>query len=244
MISHRATGVVELLTVLAAMALGAVFTIFVYELGISVRPVEMRVWGNAESLTGSNVSSQGGADATSASTTSNALSAGITIFQNHCTSCHPRGGRGVGPALNTADLKQRYPQNRDLIKAIREGKDLMPAYSVTILSDKDMEILVGYIRSMAAEHPSVPASSVVAQSNPSVLAGKTTFERLCNMCHPGARQGLGPSLSSPEFREKYLQDADIAVVIRNGRNGMPGFKSDRISDEEIASIITYLRSIP
>jgi cytochrome c553 len=65
---------------------------------------------------------------------------------------------------------------------------------------------------------------------------RTTFVGAgCANCH--GLQGEGGSVG-PEIWTKSLKDVTSAV--REGPNGMPAFTADRLSDQQIAAIGTYL----
>ncbi|MBI2863403.1 MAG: cytochrome c [Chloroflexi bacterium] len=164
----RATGVKEVLIILASMVIGAVFIVFAFQFGTAARPEEMRVWGSTEAAAVSTPSSSSKAGSSASSSPSSAVpvaattapastgasstgsaTAGKAVFDRNCTSCHPGGNKGVGPALNTADFKQRSPQDSDVETVIRKGKGaLMPAFSTGQVSDSDLKNLVAYIRSL------------------------------------------------------------------------------------------------
>ena len=61
----------------------------------------------------------------------------------------------------------------------------------------------------------------------------------CSSCHGGDGGGnQGPAFAGNED----LQEADyVARIILHGRGGMPGF-GGRLSDEEVASVATYIRN--
>jgi mono/diheme cytochrome c family protein len=79
-------------------------------------------------------------------------------------------------------------------------------------------------------------SSARAQEPP---RGKAPYDRVCSVCHgPNARGDAGPGLIPFEF------DLDEVVgIVREGRGQMPPIAASRVSDEEIASIVEYLRSL-
>ncbi|MDO8674253.1 MAG: c-type cytochrome [Dehalococcoidia bacterium] len=80
---------------------------------------------------------------------SSSASLGKAVFDKGCTGCHPGGNKGVGPAINTADFKQRYPQDSDIENVIRKGKGtMMPAFSAAQVSDNDLKNLVSFIKSL------------------------------------------------------------------------------------------------
>ncbi len=74
-------------------------------------------------------------------------------------------------------------------------------------------------------------------------AGRATFNVFCNTCHPGGNAGAGPRVSGAEFHAKYPLDENIIKKVRNGGGGMPGFSDTALSEEQLAAIISYLRSL-
>jgi mono/diheme cytochrome c family protein len=84
--------------------------------------------------------------------------------------------------------------------------------------------------------------------------GKDAFSHFCVACHGNDGQNTGvpfaekmsppvPSLASPEIQS--YSDGQLKWVIDNGiwPSGMPGSKGT-LSDEEIWSIVLYLRHLP
>jgi cytochrome c550 len=66
--------------------------------------------------------------------------------------------------------------------------------------------------------------------------GEAVFQKLCQACHPGGGKGLGPSLAGVE-REAFIK------VVREGKGMMPAYSASQISDEELASLYEYTRSL-
>lgn len=89
-----------------------------------------------------------------------------------------------------------------------------------------------------AATPATPEPMVAAAQNPELMrAGEAAFKANCAMCH--GEQGRGnPALAE----NRKLQDADFVIrqVLRGSRY-MPAF-GDRLSDREVAAIITYIRN--
>ena len=68
---------------------------------------------------------------------------GDAIFARYCNTCHPGGGRGVGPSLTTRDYSV------DELKAmVRHGKAQMPGFGASTISDADLDALVAYVQGM------------------------------------------------------------------------------------------------
>ena len=72
--------------------------------------------------------------------------------------------------------------------------------------------------------------------------GGRLYTANCAGCH-AAEARLAPSHASPEFRARYPTDDGIAVVVRSGRHPMPRFGPLQLSDQDLADIIAYTRSL-
>jgi mono/diheme cytochrome c family protein len=68
--------------------------------------------------------------------------------------------------------------------------------------------------------------------------GRRVFMNRCHQCHPGGEGGLGPAINN-----KPLPGFLIHFQIRHGLGAMPSFPPDKISEEEIHSVIAYLNSV-
>jgi mono/diheme cytochrome c family protein len=68
---------------------------------------------------------------------------GEVLFHRFCYQCHPGGEAGLGPSLNEKPLPGLA------IKAqIRNGLGAMPSFSDEMLSDKDVDAIVAYMKEM------------------------------------------------------------------------------------------------
>jgi len=88
--------------------------------------------------------------------------------------------------------------------------------------------------------------SLALQAAPADDGGEL-FGQKCSMCH-GA-DGKGRSiLKTPDLTDRKVQaslkDKQIAEIIKNGKagTGMPPF-ADKLSDRQIQSLVTYIRSL-
>jgi len=70
-------------------------------------------------------------------------------------------------------------------------------------------------------------------------AGKAAFERICAGCHGAEGVGdVGPPLV-PFTRS----DRELSAIVREGTGQMPALSVRDISDEEVAAVAEYLRSL-
>jgi mono/diheme cytochrome c family protein len=87
--------------------------------------------------------------------------------------------------------------------------------------------------------PSAPPAVVEAAGG---VDGAELFGNSCAGCHGGdGSGGIGPRLAGTVVA-KFPDPADQIAVVKNGRGGMPAFGS-RLSDEEIAAIVDYTRTV-
>jgi len=50
--------------------------------------------------------------------------------------------------------------------------------------------------------------------------------------------------NTADFKGQYADDETLAFVVRAGRQPMPAFSEQMLSDKELADIIAYLQSLP
>jgi len=85
------------------------------------------------------------------------------------------------------------------------------------------------------------------QAGPAPDDAGDLFKQKCSMCHGVDGKGYS-SLKTPDFTEPKVQasltDKEIVETIKNGKKGtaMPAF-ADKLSDEQINTLLTYLRSL-
>lgn len=88
----------------------------------------------------------------------------------------------------------------------------------------------------------VLAAGATAPSRAQELDGKALFMKNCAACHQASGKGIPgafPALAGNKFVQG--KGADVAAVLLKGRGGMPDF-SDSLSDQEIAAILSFVRS--
>lgn len=72
--------------------------------------------------------------------------------------------------------------------------------------------------------------------------GTQLYRSFCFGCHaPEAK--LGTPLSGTAFQSKYPTDDSISAVVRGGRSPMPAFPPKSLSDQDVADIISYIRTL-
>jgi mono/diheme cytochrome c family protein len=85
----------------------------------------------------------GSATPTVASNGTTTTSSGDAIYSRYCNTCHPGGGRGVGPSLIIKNLS-----GAEIKAVVRHGKAQMPGFGPQVISDDDLDALVEYVIGM------------------------------------------------------------------------------------------------
>lgn len=67
----------------------------------------------------------------------------------------------------------------------------------------------------------------------------------CARCHgkEGVGTDMAPALNTAKVADKYATDEALAQLLRKGSGDMDGYDSTRLSDQELADIIAYMRSL-
>ena len=88
------------------------------------------------------------------------INQGFALFQKNCLACHRLNGAGdaqVGPDLNVPYSPTEYFGDDFLKRYIRDPQSLrhwpqakMPAFAASVLPDAELDLLVGYLKHMAA----------------------------------------------------------------------------------------------
>ncbi len=157
---------------------------------------------------------------------------GQTLFDNYCSSCHgPKGDKMPTVRLNDPDFFGKL-EHEEVLQTIREGKAGMPAFSVARggpLSFEEILAVARYLDELAGTTVRSP-SAIYSQS--------------CALCHgPTGAQIPTANLASKEMLGSK-SDEELARAISQGTGGMPGMGRDaggELSEEEIASLVRYLK---
>ena len=77
------------------------------------------------------------------------------------------------------------------------------------------------------------------QSQGTQSSGQAAFDRVCKVCHGAeARGDLAPRLVP--FSREY---EELLAIVREGTGQMPPISARQLSDESVAQIATYLKSL-
>ena len=111
------------------------------------------------------------------------------------------------------------------------------------MSGKMRTHLVVYMKSLGPPwgspfvlHRRPPGMVAADSGNPG--KGRDLFRRACDACHPGGGAGQGPDLSLSTMTPR-----EIADLIRVGSDPMPFYQGDILSDDEVADIAAFTRTL-
>lgn len=74
--------------------------------------------------------------------------------------------------------------------------------------------------------------------------GSVIYAQNCQACHaPGAAGGFGPPLKGSEFLKEHGTLQTFSPIVRGGEKAMPAFSVDQISNQDLANLFAYVRSL-
>lgn len=132
--------------------------------------------------------------------------AGQAIYAQLCDACHPGGGAGVGPGLNTTGFVEKYAEDTALVSVLREGTPRMPAFPASRLSEAQLADLIAFVRTLGPEPvgAGIPTPTEVAVQGQLIWTGtyardiQPIFEGYCARCHGEVLAENGLRLDSYE----------------------------------------------
>ena len=171
---------------------------------------------------------------------------GSRLYAKYCANCHGANGRGDGPdaaafSRPPRDLRagflDRY-STEELVQRVREGKPLELALDLPALRTRaaDVEAVVAYLKRLPAINWEL------------VEPGHDLYAARCALCHgpfgkPGAALPEGVraprDLSDPHV-QRSLDDQELVVLVRHGRQGMPGL-TPRIPEAAGPPLVAFVR---
>ena len=161
---------------------------------------------------------------------------GKDAFATHmCATCHGAAGQGaVGPAL--APPPRALP---DFTRYVRQPAGKMPPFTPQAVSDADLADIYAFLQSA---NPAPP-------SNLSSLTGNApNGNRIytadgCYQCHGRVGQG-SQSTAAPRIGPPAVTIDAFARYIHAPTGNMPPYTSKVVSDQDIADIYAFLKSLP
>ncbi|MCZ6681041.1 MAG: cytochrome c [Candidatus Poribacteria bacterium] len=138
---------------------------------------------------------------------------------------------------------QRIPSDKvDPIAIPEEQAEALMAYFEHVSGDNKGPQFE--IQMLDKEAASAAADTILAMKGDSTRGWKL-YSRACNVCHLTAKKsGIGPQLvrsKPPADLEKRKHK--IAAYVRRGGFVMPFFATDRLSDQDVADIVTFIAEL-
>lgn len=158
---------------------------------------------------------------------------GTQIFMQQCAKCHGDHGEGVSALVTIAgpSLKAEHNPGR-VMMAVELGPQHMPQFAY-ILSVEQIHAVSDFVAGKLA---------VIPTQGGNLSRGGELFQVYCASCHRAAVRGGALAYcgtNAPSLTSKSA--ALIAGAIRWGPGPMPAFPSSVLSDQDVASVVDYIR---
>ncbi len=164
-----------------------------------------------------------------------APSEGAVIFAQRCAGCHGARGEGVAAAVTIAGPSlQAEHDPGSIITAVEFGPSHMPSFS-RVLSVAQIHSVSYYVSTQLAVIPLLSGD---------LATGGRIFRQYCAACHrPTVRGGTLALAGRNAPALTGTSAALIAGAIRWGPGAMPAFPEPVLNDQELASVVRYVRFV-
>ena len=151
-----------------------------------------------------------------------------------CATCHgPEGQGAVGPAI--ASPPRPFG---DFARYVRQPAGKMPPFTAQAVSDADLADIYAFLQSANPTPPSnLSALTGNAQNGNRIYASYGCYE-----CH--GRVGQGSQSTAPRIGPPALTIDAFARYIRTPNGNMPPYTGKVVSDQDVADIYAFLKSLP
>ena len=182
-----------------------------------------------------------------------------TIYSAVCTGCHGVRGQGMRypglppyPSITNRDLLETATDDL-LFATIKQGRPSRPMLPwgerQNGFSDEEIRSLIAYIRMLGGGVEALPDDRPARWASGNAKEGSRLFAANCAGCHGAMGEGgEGPALNNKVLLANAT-DTFFYETIRRGRRGTvmrafsePSPVRKALTDKEIESIVTYLRS--
>lgn len=89
-------------------------------------------------------------------------------------------------------------------------------------------------------NPALQTEHPPARPTATVTPGANAYAKHCSICHGDQREGILPAFPPLLGIAGQMNDAQITLLIHNGKGRMPGFPN--LPHEELATLLTYLHT--
>ena len=153
-----------------------------------------------------------------------------------CAGCHgnlAQGMNGLGPQITPPPFAIA-----DFISFVRHPAGTMIAFSTDKVSDAQLGDIFAYLQSLSPNSTSASANPTGNADN-----GKRLFMRDgCYECH--GMLGQGGNGYGPRIAPDPISASSIMNYIRKPTGNMPPYTAKIVSDQDVADIYAYLKSVP
>ncbi len=160
---------------------------------------------------------------------------GAAIFSQRCSMCHGDKGQGIASAVTIAGPSLQAEHDvGNVMTAVEFGPSHMPSFSRVLTADQ-IRAVSSYVTSDLA---------VIPLTHGDIGEGGKLFRTNCAACHRTAVRGgvlAFAGRNAPNLTDK--SEALIAGAIRWGPGTMPAFPPSVLSDEQLASMVDYVRFV-
>jgi mono/diheme cytochrome c family protein len=152
-----------------------------------------------------------------------------------CATCHgdsAKGLSGLGPQISPPAFA--IP---DFINFVREPADAMPPFSKQLVSDTQLSDIFAYLQSLSPDS-NIPEANTTGNAE----TGKRLYMRDgCYECH--GNLGQGANGCGPRIAPNPISIQAITNYIRKPAGNMPPYTAKIVSDQDVADIYAYLKSV-
>lgn len=160
---------------------------------------------------------------------------GAMIFAERCSTCHgPTGGGISGIETIAGPSLQAEHDYGTVLTAVEVGPSHMPTFSY-VLSVPEMRAVARYVTQSIA---------VIPLTGGNLGEGGELFRMYCAACHRTAVRGGAlafTGINAPALTHKSAPL--IAGAIRWGPGPMPSFPAAVLNDQQLASIVDYVKYV-
>lgn len=160
---------------------------------------------------------------------------GQAVFQSKCAKCHGEQGEGISAAVTIAGPRIQAVHNPgDVITAVESGPGHMPTFAFA-LTVQQINDVAQYVTQKLATIP---------LGGGELSKGGELYRVYCAACHRTAGRGgalVYAGTNAPNLT--HYSPALIAGAIRWGPGPMPSFPPSVLSDQDLASIVAYVKFV-
>lgn len=160
---------------------------------------------------------------------------GQVIFSKRCAKCHGENGEGISAVISIAGPSlQAEHDHGHVLTAIEVGPSHMPSFSY-VLTVPEMRAVADYVTQKIA---------VIPLAGGNVSEGGELYRKNCAACHRTAVRGGAlafTGVNAPALTHK--SPALVAGAIRWGPGPMPAFPATVLNDQQLASVVDYVKFV-